>query len=406
MQFSYMGTKKALAPQVGELIKICKKGPLLDLFCGVGCVAERVQSGRQIWLNDIQSFANTVAKALFTSRCSLEFNKIRTHFGEHFRNNLFSLGLTWSELIDTEKEIIITGEASCLRDFYSALPSVLTNSNLEANRMIRASSPDTFPFNLFVTCYSGTYIGVRQAAEIDSLRYAISMLEIEGLIDSECSNWLLLCLCKAISKISTTTGHFAQFLTLNNNNQRYYIKQRKRNVFSEFEVELLSCVPLGEKNWRCQNRVFNSDAISLLKRLVDDKSCPGVIYADPPYTDDQYSRFYHLYETVIKYDYPQIYSKARYRADRYKSAFSLKTMVHDSISELIELCSHLKSDLIFSYPRNGLLSNSEIKIPEILREYYPIVQTVHFIDHKHSTFGRASTSSKQNVVELVFYAKA
>lgn len=406
MKFSYMGTKRALAPQVGEQIKVGKNGPLLDLFSGVGCIGERVQGSRQIWLNDVQTFANTVAKALFTSRCSLEFDKIRTHFGEHFRNNLNSLDLAWGELISDEQNILIAGEASRLQDFYSALPCVLTNSNLEFDRTLRASYPDIFPFNLFVTCYSGTYLGVQQAAELDSLRYAISMLEREGLIDSEDRNWLLLGLCKAISKTSTITGHFAQFLSINDNNQRYYFNQRKRNLLSEFEMELPSCVPLGEKDWRRQNLVYNTDALSLLKRLVDDNSCPGVIYADPPYTDDQYSRFYHLYETVIKYDYPQIYSKARYRSDRYKSAFSVKTMVHDSISELIALCAQLGSDLIFSYPRNGLLPNAEIKIPDILREYYPDVQTVQFIDHKHSSFGRTSTSPKQNVVELVFYAKA
>ena len=40
----------------------------------------------------------------------------------------------------------------------------------------------------------------------------------------------------------------------------------------------------------------------LAKGIRGMKQRPAIIYADPPYTDDQYSRFYHLYETALLYD--------------------------------------------------------------------------------------------------------
>jgi len=47
-----------------------------------------------------------------------------------------------------------------------------------------------------------------------------------------------------------------------------------------------------------QNRVEVSDALSLLKS--SRVSSVTAVYADPPYTKDQYSRYYHVYETMYR----------------------------------------------------------------------------------------------------------
>lgn len=41
-----------------------------------------------------------------------------------------------------------------------------------------------------------------------------------------------------------------------------------------------------------------------LLKQDDIKNNVSFIYADPPYTDMQYSRYYHLLNIVAKYDYP------------------------------------------------------------------------------------------------------
>lgn len=405
MLFSYMGTKKAIAPLVAQQIAMCKGGPLLDLFCGVGCIAEALKGTREIWLNDVQMFAYTVAKSAFTSKSSIQYINIRTKFCEHYYRNFDKLSLSWGELFRHEAALVAAVNFLDLKDFYSTFPSVLNNSTLESDRISRVSSPFMFPFNLFVIAYSGTYLGVRQAAEADSLRYAISMMKLDGSIGPEEESWLLLGLCKAVSKTCTTTGHFAQYLTINSNNRKYYIKKRNINLLNTFENEISTCSPVGDAIWRSENRAYNCDAVSLLTQLINSGYRPGVIYADPPYTEDQYSRYYHLYETIIKYDYPPVASKARYRDDRYRSCFSLKTKVNDSMSKLIELCSQLQADLVLSYPKKGLLPDSEVNITKILNEHYDFVDTIRFADHTHSSFGASTTSSKQNVVELIFSAR-
>src|SRR5207248_996014 len=55
-----------------------------------------------------------------------------------------------------------------------------------------------------------------------------------------------------------------------------------------------------------------------------------LIYADPPYTAQQYSRFYHIPETLVSYEVPHLQIKAGrntrglYPIGRFKSRFCSK----------------------------------------------------------------------------------
>jgi adenine-specific DNA-methyltransferase len=129
---------------------------------------------------------------------------------------------------------------------------------------------------------------------------------------SDDHRWLLLALCRAISHCGTTTGHFAQALTLKPANAKKFAYQRQRSVWREWVAALEGLTPRGSKQWRRQNIAFRGDALSLLDSLQGAKKKPSVIYADPPYTSDQYSRYYHLYETLILYDYPVVSGKGLY----------------------------------------------------------------------------------------------
>ena len=74
--------------------------------------------------------------------------------------------------------------------------------------------------------------------------------------------------------------------------------------------------PEGNAKWRKGNRTFRREAIRLLQELPQSKTRPSVVYADPPYTRDHYSRYYHLLDTLLLYDYPDPVGKGQYRLDR------------------------------------------------------------------------------------------
>jgi adenine-specific DNA-methyltransferase len=163
---------------------------------------------------------------------------------------------------------------------------------------------------------------------------------------------------------------------------------------------------IGTKYWRKKNRVFQDDACALLSKLLQkNNDRPSIVYADPPYTADQYSRYYHIYETLLLYDYPSSLGEGRYRPDRFRSDFSLKTEVSDSIDNLIKICSKLGSNLIMSYPANGLLNNANVKILSKMKKYYSNAEIAYSIDHQHSSLGASKGVEKYPVNEILFWAR-
>nr|WP_246698209.1 DNA adenine methylase [Rhizobium sp. BK275] len=134
------------------------------------------------------------------------------------------------------------------------------------------------------------------------------------------------------------------------------------------------------------------------------KGTPAVIYADPPYTNDQYSRYYHLFETAILYDYPLAEGKGLYRGGRFQSSFSLNRQVESSFERMISAAGKSGASLMISYPSNGLLPNSLQKIPEMMAEHFKIVLDPLVIPHKHSTLGGSKGREKEDVEECIFLA--
>ncbi len=86
---------------------------------------------------------------------------------------------------------------------------------------------------------------------------------------------------------------------------------------------------------------------------------PSVVYADPPYTRDHYSRFYHSLETIALGDDPSItksnlgggdlQSRGGYRAGRHQSPFCIKSEAPAAFSALFAGVATLRVPLVLSY---------------------------------------------------------
>ena len=160
--------------------------------------------------------------------------------------------------------------------------------------------------------------------------------------------------------------------------------------------------PLGEAGWRRQNRAYRSDVATLLQRIRDVAS---VIYADPPYTSDHYSRYYHLWETLLLYDYPEPSGKGQYRPNRFVSQFSTKTKVRGAFEELITSAAKLKTSLVINYPENGLLPEARDTLLSLLHTYFNHAEIACEVQHEHSTLGASKGIERAPVTELIFFAQ-
>lgn len=405
LSVSYMGTKRKIATRVARAIDLAAHGPLLDLFSGMCAVSSVVSTSRQVWCNDVQVFASSVAKAFFASPdLTIEYDYAARHARTPFLKNAGFLQERFAGELSHEQRALASGDLQEVRGLEAAMPNVALNKALERERSILTACRYDRPYRLFSITFSGGYFGLEQCIQIDSIRFAIDQMLEKGESDEHSHRWMCLALCQAASKVATTTGHFAQHMRVNERNRTRFLAQRRRSVWREWLQALFEASPIGTRKWRFRNRVFCQDAIELLDFLKHDDERPAVVYADPPYTKDQYSRYYHLYETLMKYDYPASRGSGRYRPDRFTSPYSMKSKVGDAMQRLVAGCAGLGATLVLSYPNRGILPRSEEVIDSLIRKYYGQPPKMDAIESSHSSLGSSKGRSSHQVKELIYVA--
>lgn len=404
INISYMGTKKNLAHTIAAVIEKTRGDNFLDLFSGMCAVGEALAGKKQVWNNDILLFPCLISYLLFNSSCRPpDPTSIENSFYDFYYNNYNCLYNRFEHKLNEEAFALASMELSNNISYLSKYSNDYFLNGQEINQL--GNNRHDFPYRLFSLTYADSYFGMQQCVEIDSIVFSLDKMIDNGTIDQDQKGWLLIALAVAMQKTANTTGHFAQYLEPKESNSKRYIQQRKRSIRIEWLNQIYELAPIGTTGWRKRNRSFNMDAFQLLDSLKETKQKPNVIYADPPYTNDQYSRFYHLFETLVLYDYPSTVAKGRYRSARYQSDFSLKAKAVKAFEELAYKCKSLKANLVVSYPDRGLIHKSGANPLLLLNKYYPKVEVCHSIPYKHSTFGASKGASQQSVTEIIYWAK-
>lgn len=135
------------------------------------------------------------------------------------------------------------------------------------------------------------YFSNENSAKIDVCR---SFIEKRAKGDTYLRSYLLYCLLEAFSAVSNTTGVQAAFLKK--------LKERAQKPLKVHVGKSLHKYGLV--------KTYNEDILSLLK---SGKTKEDILYIDPPYNERQYGPNYHLYETLVKNDTPEIHGKTGLR---------------------------------------------------------------------------------------------
>lgn len=396
-QFSYMGTKRQLASTIAQLARQLQPGPFMDLFSGISAAGIAVGTERPIWCNDVQHFSCALTKALYTSASTYHpTQKITSLVTKAFEAHRARLLGAFSQFHEYESSAL-----SGTVDRQVAIQSEIVSATRGHQAALRGAGLDC----LFTTTHAGTYFGFLQSVEIDSIRHAVDQVLGEREINSDVHRWMIVALCQAVASASNSTGHFAQYLTAKPSNIGRVVSKRRRSVWSEWLRYSAELRPLGPRSWRSKNKVFQADANELLDTLGVSAERPGVVYADPPYTDDQYSRFYHVLENVVLYDYPTVTGKGEYRQNRFTSDFSLAGNVTGAFERMVASAAKLGSALMISYPSNGLMKDSTETIMSLLHNSFAVVDEPIVVQHVHSTMGASKGPQKHSVNELIFLAR-
>jgi adenine-specific DNA-methyltransferase len=404
----YMGSKKSLAATIADVISTTHTGAVIvDAFAGTCAIGTAVAPRHRVFANDIHAFAEVIARTLLITPGPIPLpSEAWKELREHFDQNKKGLRKATAERIDRESKALARVDTSAgwkeleriaHEDLETEIPMRL--DGLRAISSYR-KNPSLAPYCLFTSYFSGAYFGTVQAVEIDSIRYAIDQS------DPSRRDIYLFALLHALSYCSASPGHFAQFFVpRDRQNTRYIARMRKRSIVAYFNDALLrfsrpSCVS------RSSNRVYRSAATEFLDGLREDwPRTKLVIYADPPYSRAQYSRYYHVLETLVLYDYPEATDKGRYRGDRFQTEFSQKAQVVDAMTTFVQTAAATNAPLYLSYPKNGLVYKAGGDILSILSQHYRKARIVASVDLNHSTMGAAPGTPSIQVMEDVYYGE-
>jgi len=374
----YMGSKRNILDHVVKsIIKVHKKKTYFcDLMAGtnsVGYAMKTLDPSTGIIANDSQRYSFVISNALIKNNVieKVSLSEVKKDLLKNYKKNYKKISSRW-----TNRHIV-------KNQFRSNSGNAQKFLNIFEN----------VPYSLFTFYFAGIFFSAEQCKEIDSLRYAIDLMTSTRKRD-----FYLACLLYAVSYGSSSFGHFAQ----PRNTTSEVVRLRKRSIKNLFfrRVKDLK-IQKNEKRNYCFS--MNYDRLFKNKRFLELSKKIGTIYLDPPYTEANYSRFYHVLETLVKYDYPENRHKGLYRGKRFISSFTRKNEVEDSFRRVISFAHKIKSNLVISYSNTGLITKKNLL--SLCRAVYKgksLVYAEQDIHHKHSTQGNRK---KNGVNEILIVCK-
>lgn len=428
----YLGNKQrsldAILPYVAATIDPGEK--VADLFCGTSVVAQGMASlGASVLALDVSPACAVMARAtLGVGRSSDEdpveiFETVANLAKKHIESLWYAYGL-W---VEAEDQAVLAADGEQLLSLGLAMPQVWRSERdarleyLFENWRTAASTGVSSPV-LLSPVYAGTYLGIRQTMTLDAYRTAVEEALEDGLLTQWQGAAVITSLLSAASRAAFTAGkHFAQPYRLDSRLNSRFHRQRvvdDRAVdISLYAADYLKQIVTYTRHVKEAHEVLEApiegiDAESLASRGV------RLVYADPPYTAQQYSRFYHVLDTFSR-GRPQPLqeiegkiTKGLYPVGRHMSSFCRKTQAVPALRHLVQICRKADATLLLSYSFSAKTSNGNKRIlefreiTEILSEYYsPTAINVTELDHQYRQFNHGSIArSTRADIEILISA--
>jgi adenine-specific DNA-methyltransferase len=430
----YLGSKLRLVNEISEIVESNKTSNLVcDLFSGSGVVSHYLAHKNEVISLDIQYYSTVISSALINGR-KFSKNEILSFVKEVVSNPVFSdLQFIYEPLTDLEELLLKTrliSDSDKLKfasfvdncSVYSYLKSGALSTNTDSTTIVlaalrkfekryKASNELSRKFSYCSLYFGGVYFSFKQSIMIDALLFKINELKF---VDKPKYSILLASLLSTLSEIVATVGkQFAQPMKLTDKNDKPKTLLASRALRDRnFDVVTIFTKWLNQYSRNCFEQTTNKSITSDYKYFLDNcEENIGCFYADPPYTIDHYSRFYHILESIALYDYPElavmnksnagnVIMKGLYRVNRHQSLFCIPSQANRAFTELFEGTSKFNCPLVLSYSpfekstthRPRLLSIDEIVL--LAKKYYKSVEVIKIKEHQHKKLNQAKNNSE------------
>src|ERR1019366_5843909 len=370
----YLGSKLRIVDLVREVLDDVEptSGTVCDLFAGSGTVSRELSDFRTVIAVDIQEYSRVLCSALLNPTDVTDGSVER--YLQEVRCSDHAQRLTWAiqPMIDYEVasqrsaqsgeieplcHMLEHGSVVSFQRGSETIEPLPIFSALEQTvfRLRKCGMLDT-PAALTTQYFGGIYFSYIQASQIDML------LEGVAALPASYRDTFVAAILSTASEIVNTVGkRFAQPIPTPFSDGRPKPNLPKRlardrtvdaiAVFEKWIAKYRTIPHSGRKHL-----VVRSDYADALEGLNGQVS---VVYADPPYTRDHYSRFYHVLETLCLRDCPTVstvringsdrISRGIYRAERYQSPFCIKSQAPGAFATLFAKVRRLAVPLVLSY---------------------------------------------------------
>jgi len=189
-------------------------------------------------------------------------------------------------------------------------------------------------------CRRSRFFQPKNGARVDAIRDRIAAMDLEPDLEAIA----LVSLMEAADRVDSTTGL-----------QMAYLKQWAPRAHNDLELRLPEFVPGS-------GHAEQLEAIEFARTHSAE-----LAYLDPPYNQHSFLRNYHIWETLVRWDAPEVYGVACKRIDckERKSPFNSKPQFREAMAALIEAID--ARHLVISFNDEGYITHGQML--ELLSAY-------------------------------------
>jgi len=349
----YIGNKSKQVDVIKQCILdygIHEPHSVVDLFSGTGCVSNmflnHFPSVQKILANDIEPYAYIYTKARLTCEDSRERVQKRIHK--------------------------IASKVESLRDDSSG---VYSPNTVTLKYTGDASRPSLFTRD--------------HAMAIDGYSYILNNPRLSK-IDAP----VMAAVLDEVLRKNFGYGHFHNVIR----------QEEKRNLSWIQHQFMPSCVyPMGLGENVPKRKIMISvsaqDALQFMSRICrQSRQTPiDIVFIDPPYTQYNYGRMYHILNTIVLHDDPYTNGLHAVRKDYHRSPFSQKSHAFTSFQRLFFMCGQCTKYICMSYCTNGVVCLSDILF---------LLEQNGFGGTKVYTLSERSSMKKNTITEVLIISKS
>ena len=310
---------------------------------------------------------------------------ILEHCPEHkiFFDVFGGTGVVTAEMLDEVQSAIVNdflySNEICYKAFFGRVGYDIQKLELFADEVAIADRK-ALSDNYVSLNYGGKYFGYDDAKLIGAVREKIQRDYEAGKWNEREFDILLASLLYSFDRCANTVGHYDAYV--------------RGTCQSNFVFELIE--PMVSET---EVTIYREDANKLARQV-----CADIAFVDPPYNSRQYSRFYHVPETIVKWDKPLLSGKAMKPPLENMSEYSrvnASTVYNDLIHNL--RVRYIVVTYNNTYDSRSSSSRNKITLEQI-KEILSSRGKTQIFEKSHSRFNAGKTDETSHK-EFLFFTR-